>query len=72
MSKAYIQLKQSIKVGDQRVTELAGDFTMVDGNATAETIAGTLVIPSHNFLAVVLLADDTDMAALGDDVLVVN
>jgi len=72
MSKAYIQLTQSIKVGDQRVTELAGDFTMIDGNATAETIAGLLVIPSHNFLAVVLLADDVDLATLSSDITIVN
>lgn len=72
MSKAYIQLKQSIKIGDSNAIELAGDFVLMDDNITAETIAGQLVIPRFNLLCAVLLADDTDLATLGNDVHIVN
>jgi len=72
MSKAYIQLKQSIKIGDRNVAELVGDFVMIDDNITAETLVGALIIPRFNLLCAVMLADDTDLASLGDDVHVVN
>jgi len=74
MSKVQIQFiaGETLKIGANEYSRIAGDFTQTEDQAIAEVFCGQLIIPRSKVFAVVALADDADMTALDSDVFVVN
>lgn len=71
-SKALIQVKEQIIVGDQKYSQIAGSFDLIDDTIWMETVFGLLVFKVDNVAFCLLLPEDFDMSSLDSSVLVVN
>jgi len=74
MSKVLLQFRngESLQVGDQNYTRIAGEASEVYGEIIMDTFFGPMVFHKADFIARLVLPDDFDMASLDVDVLVIG